>query len=209
MSNWWNEGTKQTLLARSRAAAHSAYCPYSKFKVGAAAIFLNEDDHHLIVDGCNIENASYGLTICAERTTIFKGVSQNYRRLVAIAVSCPSWQKGMPISFSMLCGACRQVMAEFAIDLERMPVYIDNVGDPQLADLLPSPFKLRSQIMDRATAQQVVFAEAYGGRRERVYCCKCDRPVYIEKQRSFTKAAVLDCGHLAVYEEDTGTWDVI
>jgi cytidine deaminase len=90
---------------RARAASHS---PYSRFAVGAALLTASGR----IVHGCNVENASYGLTCCAERTAVFKAVSDGERRFVAIAVTARDGQGAPP------CGACRQVMAEFAPDLD-------------------------------------------------------------------------------------------
>src|SRR5215831_7376160 len=92
----------QDLVARARAALVHAYAPYSDFRVGAAVI----DDRGDIHVGVNVENVSYGLTICAERTAIFAAIAAGARRISAIAVTSA---KERPIS---PCGACRQVMAE-------------------------------------------------------------------------------------------------
>ncbi|WP_371361330.1 Cytidine deaminase [Sporomusa rhizae] len=89
------------LLAREK-----AYVPYSKFKVGAAV----KGKSGKVYTGCNIENASYGLTNCAERTAIFKAISEGERELTAIAVVADTPAPCSP------CGACRQVMAEFGIN---------------------------------------------------------------------------------------------
>lgn len=80
-----------------------AYCPYSNFKVGAAVIFQSEK----IYGGCNIENVSYGATNCAERTAIFKGISEGEKEIKAIAII------GSLDSYTYPCGICRQVIAEF------------------------------------------------------------------------------------------------
>lgn len=104
---------------------------------------LNSEGHHFLATGCNIENTSYGLTLCAERVAIFKGVANGYNNLVAVAICCPSFQKGMNLSFTVPCGACRQVMTEFTIDGE-IPIYIDNVDETfTLNKLLPVAFQLR------------------------------------------------------------------
>ena len=93
--------TNQELLHHASEARQQAYAPYSKFEVGAAILAENGD----LFTGCNIENASYGLTICAERAALFKAVSEGIHSFKAIAISVPGG--GSP------CGACRQVMHEF------------------------------------------------------------------------------------------------
>ncbi len=93
----------QTLIDKAKDARKNAYAPYSKFQVGAAVFTKNKQ----IYQGCNIENASYGLSNCAERTAIFKAVSEGDKEIEAIVVIGDT--EG-PIS---PCGACRQVMAEF------------------------------------------------------------------------------------------------
>ena len=85
-----------------------AYCPYSKFPVGAAVLVAEGK----IFSGCNVENASYGLTICAERNAIFKAVSEGYLRLRTLAIASNSNSPTFP------CGACRQVINEFGNDIE-------------------------------------------------------------------------------------------
>ncbi|OCS94594.1 cytidine deaminase [Caryophanon latum] len=123
---------KEQLLAQSKVARENAYVPYSKFKVGAA--LLAKDG--TVYDGCNIENASYGLTNCAERTAIFKAVSQNVREFAAIAIVADTEGPCAP------CGACRQVIAEFCAPT--MPVYLTNlkgdVVETTVEQLLPGAF---------------------------------------------------------------------
>jgi cytidine deaminase len=99
---------RETLLKHARAAMKRAYAPYSKFQVGAA--LLLKDGR--IFTGCNVENASYGLTICAERNAIFAAVAASARKpaIVALAVVNKPRQPCSP------CGACRQVIAEFGPD---------------------------------------------------------------------------------------------
>ena len=92
------------LFAEARKAADFAYVPYSKFRVGAA--LLCEDGS--IITGCNVENRSFGLTICAERTAVVKAVSQGLKSYKALAVSTPDSK--VPVG---PCGACRQVLSEF------------------------------------------------------------------------------------------------
>lgn len=88
-------------------ASEKSYSPYSKFPVGAALLF--EDGK--IFSGCNVENRSYGLTNCAERTAVFKAVSEGYTNLIALAISTP--KADYPVG---PCGACRQVLTEFGKD---------------------------------------------------------------------------------------------
>ena len=92
------------LFSLARQAAESAYAPYSRFRVGAALI----TDDGTIFSGCNVENRSYGLTVCAERTAVFKAVSGGQRSFKALAISTPD----SPIPVGP-CGACRQVLSEF------------------------------------------------------------------------------------------------
>ncbi|MDR2731281.1 MAG: cytidine deaminase [Treponema sp.] len=99
-----NKEKIDTLYAEARKAADRAYVPYSAFRVGAA--LLCEDG--TIVTGCNVENRSYGLAICAERTAVVSAVSQGKYRFTALAVSTPD--SAEPVG---PCGACRQVLSEF------------------------------------------------------------------------------------------------
>lgn len=128
--------TLDELLSAARSAAAAAYAPYSSFRVGAAVLVDGE-----VFTGCNIENASYGLTICAERSAIFNAVSKGHRKLEAIAVACIDAAPDASHSSRMPCGACRQVMAEFGDD--GTPVVVDGVGQTSLARLLPEPFDLK------------------------------------------------------------------
>lgn len=110
----YNELIKKALEAREK-----AYCPYSNFKVGAAVLF--EDDN--IYTGCNIENASFGGTNCAERTAIFKGVYEGNREIKAVAVV------GDINGYTYPCGICRQVIAEFVKDTSIPVIIIKNEKD--------------------------------------------------------------------------------
>jgi cytidine deaminase len=92
------------LVSKALEARENAYVPYSNFKVGAA--ILTEDNN--IYTGCNIENASYGATNCAERTAIFKAISEGHKQIKAIAIV------GVENEYTYPCGICRQVIAEFA-----------------------------------------------------------------------------------------------
>lgn len=123
---------QNTLIAEAKKAREKAYVPYSKFKVGAA--LLTEEGK--IIHGCNIENASYGLTNCAERTAFFKAVSEGITKFKALAVVAATDGPCSP------CGACRQVMVEFCEP--NMPVYLTNLkGDileTTVSELLPGAF---------------------------------------------------------------------
>jgi len=129
------QSTINALLAAARAAKEKAYAPYSGFRVGAAA--LGESGR--IFAGCNVENASYGLSLCAERVAIFKAISEGERRIVAVAVVTDA------PDFTDCCGACLQVMAEFSDPDE--PVVVLSATETQtrllpLSQLLPRPFRL-------------------------------------------------------------------
>lgn len=96
--------TPRELMAHAEAARKHAYAPYSKFLVGAALL----TGSGRVVTGCNVENASFGLACCAERTAIFKAVSEGEREFTAVAVTAGRGHGAAP------CGACRQVLHEFA-----------------------------------------------------------------------------------------------
>ena len=125
------------LLMFAREAAEATHSPYSHFPVGAVACFEKDTFH----PGANIENASSGLTVCAERVAIFSGLMRHRddRKLLAIAVSC---LKGDPNDENscMPCGACRQVIQEFATP--ETIVLVDKIGIFTIEDLLPRAFKL-------------------------------------------------------------------
>ncbi|ANU25559.1 cytidine deaminase [Planococcus versutus] len=123
---------KEQLLKQAIEARGNAYVPYSKFPVGAALLTANGK----VYLGCNIENAGYSLANCAERTAMFKAVSEGEKDFVALAVSADTPGPVSP------CGACRQVLAEFCAP--DMPVYLTNLkGDVQettISELLPGAF---------------------------------------------------------------------
>ena len=125
----------EDLAAVALETMDNAYAPYSGFRVAAA---VATDTGHIFT-GVNVENASYGLTVCAERVAVFKAVSEGYDRIVKIAVVSSSGQKTYP------CGACRQVLNEFSQEMS--VVIADGSGRTErirLADLLPRPFGPRS-----------------------------------------------------------------
>ena len=125
----------EKLIGAAAASREKAYAPYSNFRVGAA-ILTKEGRYYT---GCNIENASYGLTCCAERVALFKAVSNSERSFEAIAVTAGTDEYCSP------CGACRQALAEFGTDIK---VYMVNgSGNYQVrtvAELLPESFTLKA-----------------------------------------------------------------
>lgn len=120
----------ETLVAAARRAQQQAYAPYSRYQVGAA---LEAEDGQ-IYTGCNIENASFGLTICAERTAVASAVTAGARRFRRIAIVAGSEPPPMP------CGACRQVLAEFGLDLAGESAGPESRVTWTLRHLLPDPF---------------------------------------------------------------------
>ncbi|HCW72859.1 MAG TPA: cytidine deaminase [Clostridiaceae bacterium] len=121
------------LIDAALEARENAYVPYSGFKVGSAV--LMEDDS--IYSGCNIENASYGATNCAERTAIFNAVSHGHKKIKALAVV------GDIHNFTYPCGICRQVMVEFAENREIPIIIIKNKEEylvKTMEDILPGAF---------------------------------------------------------------------
>jgi cytidine deaminase len=123
------------LLARARQAATAAHAPYSKFRVGAAVRAGG-----VVYTGCNVENASYGLSICAERVAIFTAIAAGATRIDALAVACIDAAPDATPGSVMPCGACRQVMAEFGT--ADVPVQVDRAGTFTVAQLLPQAFAL-------------------------------------------------------------------
>ncbi len=128
-----SSGTIDQLLAAARAATVHAHVPYSGFPVGAAVLTEGGD----IISGVNIENASYGLTVCGERVAVQTAAALGHRSILAVAVSAPKAPGTTP------CGACRQVLNEFKPEAEDMAVILDGEDGPiviQLGDLLPKAF---------------------------------------------------------------------
>jgi cytidine deaminase len=118
------------LLARAVEARRGAYAPYSNFAVGAALA----DTDGTIWTGANVENASYGLSMCAERTALFGAVTSGARAFTAIAVAGPDGVRTLP------CGACRQALAEFAPAIRVIFDDGGTIGEISLAELLPEAF---------------------------------------------------------------------
>ena len=126
------EPTVEKVMQAALAARQQAYAPYSKFLVGAALL----DDQGTLHTGCNVENASFGLTVCAERVAIQKAISVGRRQFSMMAVATTGGHAP--------CGACRQVMSEFARELRILLVDIAQEGvfsETTLNDLLPSRFE--------------------------------------------------------------------
>lgn len=136
-----SDALQEKLVAAARAAAGNAYVPYSGFPVGAAVLTESGD----IIAGVNVENASYGLTICGERVAIHNAAALGHRTIMAVAVSAPKAAGTTP------CGACRQVMNEFKPTGQELVVVLD-FGDSQqqvpFSSLLPQAFGPRD--LDRA-----------------------------------------------------------
>jgi cytidine deaminase len=122
-----------TLITAAKKTRENAYARFSNFKVGAA--LLASDGK--IFAGCNVENSSYGLTNCAERTAVFKAVSEGSTKFIALAVYTDANPPATP------CGACRQVLYEFNPDLEIVCANSMGVSEKfKLSDLLPEGFRL-------------------------------------------------------------------
>lgn len=124
---------KQEMIRLAQGAYHKAYVPYSHYPVGAAALFSSGK----VFSGCNVENASYGLTVCAERNAIFQAVAHGELELKGIAIAVPTEKFPSP------CGACRQVIREFAVDCP--VILINGLGktrETSLKALLPDAFGL-------------------------------------------------------------------
>ena len=128
--------TYQELVDTAIKAKQNSYSPYSKFRVGAAL----EAQDGKIYTGANIENASYGLSICAERTALLKAVSEGEKKFTALAVSCDT----DTFDYAFPCGACRQVMAEFLDDETDILVSVitGEFKVYKMKELLPNAFRL-------------------------------------------------------------------
>ncbi|MDO9546697.1 MAG: cytidine deaminase [Pelolinea sp.] len=127
-----NKEMKATLLKAAVEGSKNAHCPYSKYRVGAAVLTKTGK----IYQGGNIENVSYGATVCAERVAIWKAVSEGEKEFEAIAVIGPGTSEGYP------CAQCRQVMVEFGLDWLVVSGDQDGnyLGDMTVRELVPFPF---------------------------------------------------------------------
>ncbi len=122
---------RSELIAAARAVMANAYAPASHFHVGAAVLV----EGGRVFVGCNVENASYGLTVCAERNAVAAAIAAGARRLIAVAVATQVTPPARP------CGACRQVLAEFGRDM--VVLMVGTTGETEevrLSALLPDPF---------------------------------------------------------------------
>jgi cytidine deaminase len=132
--------TRDRLISTARDAVRASYAPYSRFRVGAALLCADGT----VFAGVNVENRSYGLTICAERTAIVSAVAAGHRSFAAIAVYSPD--ADYPIS---PCGACRQVMCEF-MEADSLVLFVDRSGHSEahtVGELLP--FDALHELRDR------------------------------------------------------------
>ena len=127
--------SRDELLKLARDAARNAHCPYSHFRVGAAVIADGK-----VYTGANVENSSYGLTLCAERTALASAITSGARRITHLAVSCIDAKSDTGTEQLMPCGACRQWLSDLAPDAM---VFIDGLDhDLSLSELLPYPFRI-------------------------------------------------------------------
>ena len=125
----------EELLKKAAAAAQNAYAPHSNFRVGAALLTANGE----VFPGCNVENASYGATVCAERNAVAQAVASGMKQFVMLAVVTNTSPPSAP------CGLCRQVLVEFSRNL---PVILSNpkgeIVRTKMSKLLPDPFEGKS-----------------------------------------------------------------
>lgn len=129
----------QELMERARKASENSYSPYSKFEVGAA--LLTEDGD--IISGCNVENVSYGLSVCAERAALFKAVSEGRKKGDFIKIAVAGRHHSGDWQFCPPCGACRQVIQEFSGEKSIQVVYLDSdesIKSVPIDELLPDAF---------------------------------------------------------------------
>ncbi len=137
-----NSNEIKQLIEAARQAREQAYAPYSRFRVGAAALGFDGK----IYTGCNVENVSFGLTNCAERTAVFKAVSEGNRKFRALAIFSGTEKHCSP------CGACRQVIAEFGRGVQ--VIQADKNGDyviNNIEELLPGVFS--AEVLGKETAE--------------------------------------------------------
>lgn len=132
-----SEKLRKELYEKALNARKNAYAPFSGFKVGAALL----TDDGSIYTGVNVENSSFGATICAERTAFVKAISEGHRKFRAIAVTAGSEQESLP------CGICRQFMYEFAPQIEVITgTDIDELNTRTLEELMPQGFRLSKEL---------------------------------------------------------------
>ena len=124
--------TKKHLIEKAKEVSKKAYTPYSNYKVGAALLMKSGK----VYTGCNIENSSYGLTNCAERTAVFKAVSEGEMEFEEMVIYADSPHLPTP------CGACRQVLSEFGSKLKITIISNKEQLETSISELLPLAFKL-------------------------------------------------------------------
>lgn len=136
----------EELLARAREAARLAYAPYSRFYVGAAMLTEGADGVPEVLTACNVENASFGLTICAERSAVAIMVSRGLRRPLALGlVGSPATRDDYLHVPCTPCGACRQILMEFNPDLQVVLASEDGPVIFGIQDLLPHSFNMEGR----------------------------------------------------------------
>ena len=131
----------KTMINKADAAREFAYTPYSGFKVGAALLVFDDDNQPSIITGCNIENAAYSPGNCAERTAVFKAVSEGYRDFRAIVII--AGKDKIADSYTSPCGMCRQVLREFVKPEDFYVIMAKNTEDYKvmtLEELFPMSF---------------------------------------------------------------------
>ena len=128
--------TNKELISKANDAMQNSYSPYTKFKVGAALLTVDEE----VYTGCNVENASYSMTVCAERTAFFKAVSEGKRNFSKIAII--AGKNGIISDYTSPCGACLQVIREFSVDDFEIILAksTDDYKVFKLSELLPHSF---------------------------------------------------------------------
>lgn len=127
-----NDEHRDALIAAARAARTNAYAPFSHYRVGSAVLTADGE----IFAGCNVENASYGLSICAERNAVFQAVASKGPNVQLAGVAVVTGDGGFP------CGACLQVLREFAAEMKVYLIGDDGVREYAFSQLLPHPFTL-------------------------------------------------------------------
>lgn len=130
------KGTRKLIICEAKKALSKSYCKYSNIRIGATILTKNGK----IFSGCNIENVSYSLAICAERVAIFNAVSEGYEKFDAIGIASSLNEPAFP------CGSCRQVLAEFCPELD-LKIFLEN--DKKLyilKDLIPNVFNNGNKI---------------------------------------------------------------
>lgn len=130
--------TDEDLVSAARQARERAYAPYSHFSVGAAV----EGDDGRIYTGCNVENSSYGLTSCAERNAVFAAVAAGCRKIQSVAVAADE-------DYTLPCGACRQVLAEFSAEYIILTAKNGQYRVVKATELFPQPFSLQEDEDER------------------------------------------------------------